>query len=149
MKRSPAQLYSLLIGVTLTLAGLAGFLYSADFSTGSAASEPGNRDAVLGLLDVNGWHNVVHLGTGLLGLLAARSYDGARRFAIGLGVVYSFVTILGLLYGSDDAILGLIPINAEDNLLHALIAFAGLAAWAATPSAPRPTVGSAPAVSRL
>ena len=149
LKRSPSQVYSLVIGVSLTLAGTVGFLYSADFSTGAAASDPGNRDAVLGVLDVNGWHNVVHVATGLLGLLMAGSWDNARRFALGLGVVYSLVTILGLLYGSDDAILGLIPINAEDNVLHALIAFAGLAAWAATPSAPRPTVGSRAAVSRL
>ena len=94
------------------------------------------------MLDVNGWHNVVHLATGLLGLAFAGSYDGSCRFAIGLGVVYSLVTVMGLLYGSDDAILGLVPINAEDNVLHALIALAGLAAWAATPSAPRPTVGA-------
>jgi hypothetical protein len=33
--------------------------------------------------------------------------------------------------------------NAEDDVLHALIAFAGLAAWAATPSAPRPTAAGA------
>lgn len=148
MKRSPSQVYALVIGLSLTLAGIVGFLYSADFSTGSAASDPANRDAVLGILDVNGWHNLVHLLTGLVGLLVAGSYDNSRRFAIGLGVVYALVTILGLLYGTDDAVLGLLPINAEDDVLHALIAFAGLAAWAATPSAPRPTVGS-PAVGRL
>jgi hypothetical protein len=149
LKRSPAQVYSLVIGLSLTLAGIVGFLYSSDFSTGSAASDPGNRDAVLGVLDVNGWHNVVHLLTGLLGLAVAGSYDSARRFAAGLGFVYAIVVILGLLYGTDDAIFGLIPINAEDNVLHGLIALAGLAAWAASPSAPRPTVGSPSAVSRL
>jgi hypothetical protein len=143
LKRSPAQVYSLVIGLSLTLAGIVGFFYSADFSTGSAAGDPANRDAVLGILDVNGWHNLVHLGTGLLGLLVASSYDNARRFAIGLGFVYSLVVILGLLYGTHDAVFGLIPINAEDDVLHGLIAFGGFAAWAATPSAPRPTAASA------
>jgi hypothetical protein len=143
LKRSPAQVYARVIGLSLTLAGIVGFLYSADFSTGSAAADPANRDALLGVLDVNGWHNLVHLATGLLGLMVAGSYDNSRRYAIGLGVVYSLVVILGLLYGTNDAVLGLIPINAEDDVLHALIAFAGLAAWAATPSAPRPTVASA------
>jgi hypothetical protein len=143
LKRSPSQVYALVIGVSLTLAGIVGFLYSADFSTGAAAGDPANRDAVLGVLDVNGWHNVVHLATGLLGLLVAGSYDNSRRFAIGLGVVYALVTILGLLYGTDDAVLGLLPMNGEDDVLHGLIAFAGLAAWAATPSAPRPTAAGA------
>ena len=143
MKRSPAQVYSLVIGLSLTLAGIVGFLYNADFSTGSAAGDPANRDALLGILDVNGWHNLVHLATGVLGLLVAGSYDNSRRFAIGLGVVYAVVTILGLLYGTDDAVLGLLPVNAEDDVLHGLIAFAGLAAWAATPSAPRPTAAGA------
>jgi hypothetical protein len=143
LKRSPAQVYALLIGLSLTAVGIVGFLYSSDFSTGSAAADPANRDAVLGVLDVNGWHNLVHLGTGLLGLLVAGSYDNSRRFALGLGVVYSLVTIIGLLYGTHDAVLGLLPMNAEDDVLHGLIAFAGLAAWAATPSAPRPTVAAA------
>lgn len=132
-----------MIGLSLTLAGLAGFLYSADFSTGSAAADPANRDAVLGVLDVNGWHNLVHLATGLLGLLVAGSYDNSRRFAITLGVVYSLMTIMGLLYGTGDAVLGLLPINAEDDVLHGLIALAGFSAWAATPSAPLPTVATA------
>ncbi len=148
MKRSPAQVYARVIGYSLTLAGIVGFLYNADFSTGAAAGDPANRDAVLGILDVNGWHNLVHLATGLLGLLVAGSYDNSRRFAIALGAVYSLVTVLGLVYGTGDAVLGLIPINAEDDVLHGLIAFAGLSAWAATPSAPRPTVGS-PAVGPL
>jgi hypothetical protein len=143
LKRSPAQIYALVIGLSLTLAAIVGFLYNADFSTGAAAGDPANRDALLGILDVNGWHNLVHLATGLLGLLVARSYDNSRRFAIGLGVVYALVTILGLLYGTGDAIFGLIAINAEDDVLHGLIAFAGLAAWAATPSAPRPTAAGA------
>lgn len=53
-ERSPAQVYALVIGLTLVAAGVAGFFYNASFSTGDG----GERDALLGILDVNGWHNI-------------------------------------------------------------------------------------------
>ena len=68
--RSPAQVFALVIGATLTVAGVVGFFYNADFGTGDGTA----RDAVLGILDVNGWHNVVHIASGAIGLLVARSY---------------------------------------------------------------------------
>jgi Domain of unknown function (DUF4383) len=54
------------------------------------------RDAVFGILDVNGWHNVVHIATGGLGLLAfvAGAY-AARAYAFGLGAVYILVAVWG------------------------------------------------------
>lgn len=133
MKRSPAQTYALVIGAALTVAGIVGFLYSSSFG------EPGHTDAVLGVLDVNGWHNLVHLATGLLGLAVARSYFGARRYAIGFGVIYALVAIWGLVIGDGHSILGIIPINSEDNVLHALIAVAGLAAGLGTSPTPSPS----------
>ena len=71
-ERSPAQVYALVIGLTLVVAGIAGFFYSASFSTGDGTE----RDAVLGILDVNGWHNIVHIATGAIGLLVVGSYGG-------------------------------------------------------------------------
>jgi hypothetical protein len=139
MRRSPAQTYALVFGLALAAAGAAGFLYSGNFSTGDAASDPANRDAVLGVLDVNGWHNLVHLASGLLGLAVAGSYSAARVYALLLGSVYVAVAILGGIAGDGGAILGLIPVNTEDTMLHALIAATGLAAGLATPAAPPPT----------
>ena len=66
-ERSPAQVYALVIGGTLVLAGILGFFYNASFGTGDGTE----RDAVLGILDVNGWHNVVHIATGALGMAVA------------------------------------------------------------------------------
>jgi hypothetical protein len=56
----------------LVVAGIIGFFYSSDFG------DPGDVDGVLGILDVNGWHNVVHIVTGALGLVAysAGAYAG-------------------------------------------------------------------------
>ena len=111
-------------------AGILGFFYSASFSTGDGAE----RDAVLGILDVNGWHNLVHIASGAVGLLVVGSYRGARVYALGLGAVYLLVTLLGFIAGDGGEILNLIPVNTEDNFLHLLIGIAGIAAGLATPA---------------
>jgi Domain of unknown function (DUF4383) len=129
-ERSPAQVYALVIGLTLVVAGIVGFFYSASFSTGDGAE----RDAVLGILDVNGWHNLVHIATGAIGLLVAASYGGSRGYALGLGAVYLLVAALGFVAGDGDEIFNLIPVNTEDNFLHLLIGIAGIGAGLATPA---------------
>jgi hypothetical protein len=131
--RSPAQVFAVVIGVTLVAAGSLGFFYSASFSTGDGAE----RDALLGILDVNGWHNLVHIASGAVGLLVVGSYRGARAYALGLGAVYLLVTLLGFIAGDGGEILNLIPVNTEGNFLHLLIGLAGIAAVLATPAKDR------------
>jgi hypothetical protein len=121
---SPAKLYATLVGAALTIAGIIGFFYSSSFGS------PGEVDEVFGILGVNGWHNVVHLVTGLLGLAAA-GY-AARQYALGLGLVYTVIAIWGFILGSDGDLLGLIPVNTEDSVLHLILGLTGLAAGAAT-----------------
>ena len=135
--RSPAQLYALVFGIVLVLAGILGFFYEASFSTGDDTLV--DRDAVLGILDVNGWHNVVHILSGVVGLAVAGSYANSRLYALGFGAVYIVVTILGFIAGDGDSILKLIPVNTEDNILHLLIGIAGIGAGMATPAEPAPT----------
>ena len=132
--RSPAQLYALIFGAVLTVAGIVGFFYNSDFT-----SDKSVRDAVFGILDVNGWHNVVHIATGVLGLAAASSYAYSRTYAFGLGAVYILVAIWGFIIGDGDSILSIVPVNTEDNVLHLLIGVAGFAAGFATPAVARPT----------
>jgi Domain of unknown function (DUF4383) len=123
---SPARLYATLVGGVLVIAGIVGFFYSADFGG------PGEVDSVFGILDVNGWHNVVHILTGGLGLLVA-GY-AAREYALGLGAVYIVVAIWGFIAGDGDSILGFIPVNTEDNVLHTLLGVLGIGAGLATPA---------------
>ena len=130
---SPAQVYTLAIGLTLVVIGIAGFFYIASFSSGDGAE----RDAVLGIFDVNGWHNVLHIASGAIGLFVAGSYRGTRAYALGLGAVYLLVALLGFIAGDGEEILNLIPVNTEDNLLHLLIAIAGIGAGLATPASER------------
>ena len=141
-RRSPAQLYALVFGIVLVAAGILGFFYESSFATGDDTLV--ERDALLGILDVNGWHNVVHIASGVVGLAVVGSYANARLYALGFGAIYIVVAILGFIYGSGDEIFDIIPVNTEDNVLHVLIGVAGLAAGMATPSEPAPTT-TAPA----
>jgi hypothetical protein len=132
---SPARLYALVVGAVLVAAGVIGFFYNSDFSTGDEVP----RDAILGLLDVNGWHNVVHIATGALGLAAAASLAASRGYALGLGVVYLLVAVWGFAIGDGGVIASLVPVNTADSVLHlalgAVGVVAGLASGATAPTA--------------
>ena len=132
--RHPAQWYCLLAGLALLLAGILGFLADASFDTeyGNAdTDQTGNADGQLqgdGLLgfEVNGWHNLVHLASGLVLLLAWRKGGLARTVALAFGVVYGLVALIGLIDGND--VLGIIPVNGADNILHIGLSLLGIVA---------------------
>jgi uncharacterized protein DUF4383 len=124
---SPASLYAGLIGAVLLVAGIIGFFYSASFGS------PGSVDAVLGVLDVNAWHNLIHIASGALGLLAFASGPRASRtYALAFGAIYIVVAIWGFIIGNHESILGFVPINTEDNVLHVILGVLGLGAYAAS-----------------
>jgi len=123
---SPARLYATVVGGVLVVAGIVGFFYSASFGA------PGDVDDVFGVLSVNAWHNVVHILSGAIGLLVA-GY-AARQYALWLGILYIAIAIWGFAIGAGDSILGFIPINTEDNLLHLALGVLGVGAAMATPA---------------
>ena len=124
--RSAAQWFCIVVGATLVIVGLLGFLAEATFDT-SAGSDPGALDGENFILfEVNGWHNVVHIASGLFLLALAGKHRTARTAALVFGAIYAVVTVIGLLDGHD--VLGLIPVNPADNVLHILLTIAALAA---------------------
>jgi Domain of unknown function (DUF4383) len=120
-RRTPAQWYCLLAGLSLLLAGIGGFISDATFDTGTELQ----GDTFLGF-EVNGWHNLVHLASGLVLLAASPKRASARAIAIGFGLVYGIVTIIGLIDGND--VLGILPVNPADNVLHIALSLLGLIA---------------------
>ena len=122
---TPAQIYSLVFGATLLLIGIVGFAADSSFETGTNIS-----GGELIAFEVNGWHNIVHILSGLVGLALWRNPATARTYALGFGAVYAIVTLWGFIDG--NTVLGLIPVNAADNVLHLLIAAAGIAAGLAS-----------------
>ena len=135
---TPAKLYAGVVGAFLVFAGITGFFYSASFGS------PGQVDPVFGILDINGWHNLVHIATGLLGLLAytAGAY-ASRQYALGIGIVYVVVAVWSFAIGDGEAILGFVPVNTEDNFLHVILGVLGVSAGLATPQ-DRPATATAP-----
>ena len=147
---TPAQWYCLLAGIALLLAGAFGFIADATFDTGAsgADNDGGNNggalqgDSFLGF-EVNGWHNVIHLLSGVLLLSAFRRRTAAKTVALAFGVVYGVVTLIGLIDGND--VLGLIPVNAADNILHLALSLAGILASLVSPRDERLRTSTAPA----
>jgi hypothetical protein len=137
--RTPAQWYCLLAGAALLLAGIFGFLADATFDTGGSADTDVNGnadgalqgDSFLGF-EVNGWHNVVHVLSGIVLLAAFSKRKPAKTVALAFGLVYGLVTIIGLIDGND--VLGIIPVNAADNVLHLALSAAGILAALASPT---------------
>ncbi len=123
--RTPAQWYCLLAGAALLLAGLLGFLVNASFGIGSVPNGNVQGGSLLGF-EVNGWHNIVHLASGVVLLAAASKRPSAKAVALAFGLVYGLVAILGLIDGKD--ILGIIPVNGPDNALHVALAALGIIA---------------------
>lgn len=112
-----AKTFVTVLGVFFIIAGIAGFI------------DPLSPDGeVLGLFFVGEpgtLHNLIHLLSGVAALAAVSSGEAAARmYAQVFGVVYALVTILGFIVGEGE-ILGLVPVNQADNVLHLAIA-AGL-----------------------
>ncbi|HWH92482.1 MAG TPA: DUF4383 domain-containing protein [Baekduia sp.] len=130
---TPAQWFSLVVGGVLLLVGVLGFIADASFdTTGTVDTDAGGNaggnlqgDGFLGL-EVNGWHNIVHIASGAFLLLMARKRRTAKLGTIAFGAIYGLVTIIGLIDGED--VLGFIPVNAADNVLHVLLSAGSLLA---------------------
>lgn len=131
--KTPAQLLAYLGGAVLVLVGIIGFFADSSFNTGSGI----DGDKLLGIFEVNGIHNLVHIGSGLLLLAVAPKRATARLGVLAFGAVYAVVTLIGLIDGTD--VLGLIPVNPADNVLHIALTAAALLAGAVSSGDDRET----------
>ena len=121
LRRSPARLFCVVVGATLVLVGLLGFIAESAFDTGGGVDGEN-----LIIFEVNGWHNVIHLLSGVFLLALSGRHDTARLAALSFGAIYGVVTLIGLIDGED--VLGLFPVNPADNVLHILLTVAAFAA---------------------
>ncbi|HEX2087049.1 MAG TPA: DUF4383 domain-containing protein [Solirubrobacteraceae bacterium] len=119
--RTPAQWYCTLAGLALLLAGIAGFIVDSTFDTGGGI----DGDKLI-VFEVNGIHNLVHIASGLVLLAAAAKRVSAKTVALLFGIVYGAVALIGLIDG--ETVLGLLPVNPADNVLHIALAAVGILA---------------------
>jgi hypothetical protein len=112
--RSAVQSVAMLFGVVFLLVGILGFIpgITSNYDEMAFAGED-SRAELLGIFQVSILHNIVHLLFGIAGLALARTYEGARTYMIGGGVIYLALWILGLVGGGDW-----IPANDADHWLH-------------------------------
>ena len=109
------------VGAVFVLVGILGFVpgITTDYNALEIAG-PKSHAHLLGIFEVSILHNLVHLAFGIAGLLMARSWNGARTYLIGGGVIYLVLWIYGLLIDLDsDA--NFVPFNDADNWLHLVL----------------------------
>ena len=112
-ERTTLQTVALLVGIVFLIVGILGFI------PGITSDAPGkftgeDSDAeLLGLFRVSILHNIVHLLFGIAGIALARTWDGARMFLIGGGIIYIALWVLGLIGG-----LAWLPADDADHWLH-------------------------------
>ena len=112
-----------LFGIAFLLVGILGFIpgITSD-APGDFAGEDSDAE-LLGLFKVSVLHNLVHLLFGIAGLALARTWEGARLFLIGGGVIYLLLWVVGLIGGLDW-----LPTNSADHWLHFALGAAMVAA---------------------
>src|SRR3954462_8252288 len=120
--RSPVQMHATLVGATFVLVGILGFIpgITSNLYGGLDFAGHDSTAKLLHVFQVSWLHNIVHLGFGLVGLVMARTWETARLYLIGGGVVYLVLWLYGLLIGMDSSA-NLIPVNTADNWLHFLL----------------------------
>ena len=125
--RAPVQLAALVFGIVFILVGVLGFIpgITANYDTLLFAGSDSGA-LLLGVFQVSILHNIVHLLFGVVGVLAARTFAGARNFLIWGGVVYFVLWLYGL-FASGDTPANFVPLNNADNWLHLVLAIAMVA----------------------
>ncbi|SCL17568.1 protein of unknown function [Micromonospora nigra] len=125
--RARVQLAAAAVAGIFLLIGVLGFIPGVTTDYGDLAFAGHHSGAMLlGLVQVSVLHNLVHLGSGLLGLALARSVVGARVFLGVGGALYLGVWVYGLAI-ADDSGANWLPVDAAGDWLHLVLGFGMLA----------------------
>lgn len=113
---------ALLFGIVFLAVGILGFV-------------PGvtNDQMLLGIFHVNLAHNIVHLASGLIFLLASMRGAGPSRCWFQLfGIIYAVVAIWGYVVGTGNTLF-VVSNNPADTWLHVVLAVVMLLIGFGTP----------------
>jgi Domain of unknown function (DUF4383) len=116
--RSPLQSAALLVGLVFLLVGILGFIPGITTNYDDLKFAGHNSDAqLLGIFDTSILHNIVHLVFGIAGIALARTWDGARTYLLGGGLIYLALFVYGAIVTGEKGA-NFIPMNWADNILH-------------------------------
>jgi hypothetical protein len=114
--RTPVQSLAALVGVTFLVVGILGFVPGITTHYGDLSfAGHGSGAKLIGLFQTSILHNLFHIAFGV-GILMAKTAEGARTYLISGGVVYLIVWLIGLIGGLDW-----LPVNTADNWLHFVV----------------------------
>ena len=126
-ERSTLQTAALAAGIVFLLVGIAGFIPGiTEDAPGSFAGED-SEGSLLNAFQTSILHNLVHGLFGVLGIVMARTWEGANKFLLGGGIVYLALFVLGLL-----GVMDWLPADDTDDWLHLGLALGLLGLWGAT-----------------
>jgi hypothetical protein len=125
--RSTVQSAALLVGIVFLAVGILGFVPGITTHYGDLSFAGHNSGAkLLGIFQTSILQNIIHLLFGLAGIAMARSWEGARTYLIGGGVIYLVLFVYGLFaHGNTSA--NFVPVNSADNVLHVALGVGMLA----------------------
>jgi len=142
MNRTLAQNLALGFGIVFLVVGILGFIpgITTDYSDLEFAGKDSGAE-LLGIFQTSILHNIAHLLFGV-GILLARTHEGARTYLLGGAIVYPLLFLYGLFVGAgDDA--NFIPMNGADDVLHLFLSIAFIGAYFVT-GRERPAATAAP-----
>ena len=114
--RTPVQSVAALVGLVFLLVGILGFIPGITTHYSDLAFAGHDSGAkLLGIFQTSVLHNIVHIAFGV-GILMAKTPEGARTYLIGGGIAYLAVWLIGVIGGLDW-----LPVNAADNWLHIVL----------------------------
>lgn len=135
------QAFARIFGIIYIIVGIMGFvpgLVQPITDTTGLAVEAG-YGRLLGLFPVNVVHNLVHLGFGIWGVMAARDLISSTMFARINAIVFGVLALLGII-PATNMLFGLAPIYGIDAFLHgATAAVAAYFGYGLPTSAPHDT----------
>jgi hypothetical protein len=122
--RKNVQKSSLLAGAAVFVLGVLGVSPGVTANYGTLAfAGHGSEAMLLGVFQVSVLHNLIHLLSGVAGVLMSRRPLPARNFLIGAGVTYMVLWSVGQFLALDSPV-NILPVNSADNWLHLFLGMA-------------------------
>jgi hypothetical protein len=116
--RAPVQHAAVVVGAVFLIVGVLGFVPGVTARSDTLTFAGHHSGAALfGIFAVSGLHNAVHIVFGVLGPALSSTFNGARTYLLGGGVVYAALWGYGVLVQHDSSA-NVLPVNSADNWLH-------------------------------
>jgi 4-hydroxybenzoate polyprenyltransferase len=109
---------AMLIATAFLMLGVLGFIPGATSHLDQLQWAGHHSSAKLfGMFTVSALHNVVHLASGVVGFIFARTYAASRAYLLAGGLAYLALWIYGIVLDQRSA-LNILPLNNAGNWLH-------------------------------